>query len=107
MPQMKRVNVYQQFCNKQHVVLLATDIAARGLGEIIYALFLTNSQIRCFIDFPAVDWVLQLDCPSDANEYIHRCGRTARYRRDGESLLVLTPSQEAAMIEDLESKKIP
>lgn len=33
--EMKRVNVYQQFCNKQHVVLLATDIAARGLGEFL------------------------------------------------------------------------
>lgn len=60
-----------------------------------------------FSDFPAVDWVLQLDCPSDAKEYIHRCGRTARYRRDGESLLVLTPSQESVMIEQLKTERIP
>ena len=42
-------------------VLFATDIAARGL------------------DFPTVDWVLQLDCPEDVPAYIHRVGRTARY----------------------------
>ena len=32
-----------------------------------------------FIDFPAVNWVVQFDCPEDANTYIHRVGRTARY----------------------------
>ena len=42
-------------------VLFATDIAARGL------------------DFPTVDWVLQVDCPEDVASYIHRVGRTARY----------------------------
>jgi len=36
-------------------VLFATDIAARGL------------------DFPAVDWVVQADCPEDVAAYIHRC----------------------------------
>ena len=29
-------------------------------------------------DIPAVHWVIQLDCPEDANTYIHRAGRTAR-----------------------------
>jgi hypothetical protein len=42
-------------------VLFATDIAARGL------------------DFPSVDWVVQMDCPEDVACYIHRVGRTARY----------------------------
>ena len=41
-------------------VLFATDVAARGL------------------DFPAVDWVVQVDCPDDVATYIHRAGRTAR-----------------------------
>ena len=31
--QMKRMAVYDSFCQKQHVVLFATDIAARGLGS--------------------------------------------------------------------------
>uniref|UniRef100_A0A9J7WZ94 ATP-dependent RNA helicase n=1 Tax=Cyprinus carpio carpio TaxID=630221 RepID=A0A9J7WZ94_CYPCA len=56
--QMKRVEVYNDFVRKTSAVLFATDIAARGL------------------DFPAVNWVLQFDCPEDANTYIHRVGRT-------------------------------
>ena len=52
--QLRRMAVYDQFCAKQHAVLFATDIAARGL------------------DFPNVDWVLQLDCPEDATTYTHR-----------------------------------
>lgn len=53
-----------------------------------------------------MNWVVQLDCPESANEYIHRAGRTARYERAGESLLVLLPS-EVKMLEHLERKKIP
>ncbi|XP_067889816.1 probable ATP-dependent RNA helicase DDX10 [Heterodontus francisci] len=87
--QMKRVEVYNEFCRKKAAVLFATDIAARGL------------------DFPAVSWVLQLDCPEDANTYIHRAGRTARYKEDGEALLVLLPSEEKAMVKQLEEKKVP
>lgn len=60
-----------------------------------------------FIDFPEVNWVVQLDCPEDANTYIHRAGRTARYQKGGESLLVLLPSERNAMLEHLEEKKIP
>lgn len=58
------------------------------------------------IDFPAVNWVVQLDCPENANEYIHRAGRTARFQKSGESLLVLLPS-ELAILEQLKNKKIP
>lgn len=65
-----------------------------------------NLQIIFFSDFPAVNWVVQLDCPESANEYIHRAGRTARYERTGESLLVLLPS-EMKMLEHLQDKKIP
>ncbi|XP_051882604.1 probable ATP-dependent RNA helicase DDX10 [Pristis pectinata] len=87
--QMKRVEVYNDFCRKKAAVLFATDIAARGL------------------DFPAVNWVLQLDCPEDANTYIHRAGRTARYKEGGEALLVLLPTEEKAMVKQLEEKKVP
>ncbi|CAL8104403.1 unnamed protein product [Orchesella dallaii] len=89
MHQLKRMACYDEFCKKQAVVLFATDIAARGL------------------DFPAVDWVLQLDCPEDATTYIHRAGRTARFNQGGEALLVLLPSEETSMIEQLQSKRIP
>ncbi|KAJ6639002.1 putative ATP-dependent RNA helicase DDX10 [Pseudolycoriella hygida] len=85
----RRMAIYNEFCRKSKVVLLATDVASRGL------------------DFPIVNWVIQLDCPEDATAYIHRAGRTARHKAKGESLLVLLPSEEAAMVEELKSRKIP
>lgn len=54
MSQPRRLAIYEEFCSKQSAILLATDLAARGL------------------DFPKVDWVLQLDCPEDPQTYIHR-----------------------------------
>uniref|UniRef100_A0A8D8UE79 ATP-dependent RNA helicase n=1 Tax=Cacopsylla melanoneura TaxID=428564 RepID=A0A8D8UE79_9HEMI len=86
--QMRRMKIYEEFKRKSNVVLFATDIAARGL------------------DFPAVNWVVQLDCPETATEYIHRAGRTARYHKGGECLLFLLPS-ETNMLQHLEEKKIP
>ncbi|KTF80715.1 hypothetical protein cypCar_00016993 [Cyprinus carpio] len=59
------------------------------------------------LDFPAVNWVLQFDCPKDANTYIHRVGRTARYKEGGEALLVLYPSEEKGMIAQLQEIKVP
>ncbi|KAM9247679.1 putative ATP-dependent RNA helicase DDX10 [Leptosomus discolor] len=87
--QMKRMEVYTCFVRKKAAVLFATDIAARGL------------------DFPAVNWVIQFDCPEDANTYIHRVGRTARYKEGGEALLVLLPSEENGMVEQLAQRKVP
>lgn len=60
--QTKRMAIYFTFCEKKHGVLLCTNIAARGL------------------DFPKVDWVFQIDAPDQADIYVHRVGRTARYR---------------------------
>ncbi|XP_072558106.1 probable ATP-dependent RNA helicase DDX10 [Paramormyrops kingsleyae] len=87
--QMKRMEVYKDFIGKKAAVLFATDIAARGL------------------DFPAVNWVLQFDCPEDANTYIHRVGRTARYKEGGEALLVLLPTEEKGMVKQLQERKVP
>ncbi|KAF0304246.1 putative ATP-dependent RNA helicase DDX10 [Amphibalanus amphitrite] len=87
--QLRRMAIYDDFCRKQRAVLFATDIAARGL------------------DFPAVHWVVQLDCPEDANTYIHRAGRTARFQKGGETLLVLTPREEEGMVSQLQHRKIP
>uniref|UniRef100_F6ZEQ2 ATP-dependent RNA helicase n=1 Tax=Monodelphis domestica TaxID=13616 RepID=F6ZEQ2_MONDO len=87
--QMRRMEVYNEFVRKKSAVLFATDIAARGL------------------DFPAVNWVLQFDCPEDANTYIHRAGRTARYKEGGESLLILLPSEVKGMVHQLSQRKVP
>lgn len=86
--QLRRMEIYESFCRKTSAVLFATDLAARGL------------------DFPEVHWVIQADCPEDAATYIHRAGRTARYHRGGESLLLLLPS-EISMIDSLKEHKIP
>ncbi|PYH49514.1 RNA-dependent ATPase HCA4 [Aspergillus saccharolyticus JOP 1030-1] len=83
-----RLDITTRFSSAQHAVLFATDVAARGL------------------DFPAVDWVIQLDCPEDADTYIHRVGRTARYERDGRAVLFLDPSEEKGMLKRLEQKKV-
>ncbi|RAH73293.1 RNA-dependent ATPase HCA4 [Aspergillus aculeatinus CBS 121060] len=83
-----RLDITTRFSSAQHAVLFATDVAARGL------------------DFPAVDWVIQLDCPEDADTYIHRVGRTARYERDGRAVLFLDPSEEKGMLKSLEQKKV-
>lgn len=88
MHQLRRMDVYDEFCKKSNVVLLATDIASRGL------------------DFPTVNWVIQLDCPEDGVQYIHRAGRTARHTANGESLLVLLPSEEEGMLNELKKHKI-
>lgn len=60
-----------------------------------------------FSDFPAVDWVVQLDCPEDATTYLHRVGRTARLANVGQSLLILVPSEEDGMLNQLRAYKIP
>ncbi|XP_054730158.1 probable ATP-dependent RNA helicase DDX10 [Anastrepha obliqua] len=84
----RRIAIYNDFTRKSNVVLFATDIASRGL------------------DFPTVNWVVQMDCPEDATQYIHRAGRTARNQARGESLLVLTPFEEPGMIKELQSRNI-
>ena len=49
--QSARLTMYTQFTSSQHAVLFATDVAACGL------------------DFPSVDWVVQLDAPEYAETY--------------------------------------
>uniref|UniRef100_A0A336MAU9 ATP-dependent RNA helicase n=1 Tax=Culicoides sonorensis TaxID=179676 RepID=A0A336MAU9_CULSO len=87
--QHRRTTIYEEFVRKTNVCLFATDIASRGL------------------DFPVVNWVVQMDCPEDAKAYIHRAGRTARHKATGENLLVLLPSEEEGMLEELKTAKIP
>ncbi len=77
--QTSRMKSFVDFSTKRNgALLLTTDVAARGL------------------DFPAVDWVVQLDAPTDGTAtYVHRIGRTARMNRDGKALLLLLPSERA------------
>ncbi|KXN84023.1 ATP-dependent RNA helicase DBP4 [Leucoagaricus sp. SymC.cos] len=84
--QSARLTMFNKFTTTKHAVLFATDIAARGL------------------DFPSVDWVVQLDAPEDVETYIHRVGRTARYESKGKGMLMLCPSEEEGMKAVLEKK---
>lgn len=86
--QTARLTMYNKFISSKQAVLFATDIAARGL------------------DFPSIDWVLQMDAPEDADTYIHRVGRTARYESKGKGLLFLMPSEVEGMLAALERKKV-
>lgn len=86
--QAKRLEIYSRFTSSAHSVLFATDIAARGL------------------DFPSVNWVVQLDCPEDVDTYIHRVGRTARYNSKGKALLMLLPSEQEGFLARLKEKKL-
>jgi len=89
MHQDKRSEVFHAFCVRPKAcVLFCTDIAARGL------------------DFPAVDWVVQYDCPGDEAEYIHRVGRTARIGATGKALTMFLPSEQL-MIPLLQRRRIP
>jgi len=77
MSQDHRTNTFFQFVEAKSGILLATNVASRGL------------------DFPAVHWIIQYDPPVDPKEYIHRVGRTARAGLKGEALTFLQPSELA------------
>lgn len=87
--QTARLEITQKFSRAKHSCMFATDVVARGL------------------DFPAVDWVIQVDCPEDTDTYIHRVGRTARYEKSGRAVLFLDPSEEEGMLKHLEQKRVP
>ncbi|EFA78287.1 putative RNA helicase [Heterostelium album PN500] len=88
MKQWTRLEVFQNFSHFSEGTLFATDVAARGL------------------DFPEVDWVVQMDCPEDIQTYIHRVGRTARYHQGGKSFTVLLPSEKEEFTKLMDKQKI-
>ena len=84
----KRSTTFYTFSQKRNsVVLFATDLASRG------------------VDFPAIDWVIQLDPPEDISQYIHRVGRTARYKSDENNILFVS-EKENNFINELKIRKI-
>lgn len=78
-----RLSTYEKFSKNSVGVLISTDLASRGL------------------DFPAVEWVVQMDLPDSVESYVHRVGRTARMGKGGQSLLVVSPGPEEMFVERL------
>ena len=81
--QAERDEVMYQFKSGQIDVLVATDIVARG------------------IDIDDISLVVNFDVPRDAEDYVHRIGRTARADRDGEAI-TLVRGREIADFMDIE-----
>jgi ATP-dependent RNA helicase RhlB len=67
-PQRKRQSLLKQFQQGELPILVATDVAARGLH------------------IPEVSHVFNYDLPQDAEDYVHRIGRTARLGADGDAI---------------------
>uniref|UniRef100_A0A915KKB0 RNA helicase n=1 Tax=Romanomermis culicivorax TaxID=13658 RepID=A0A915KKB0_ROMCU len=72
MGQAKRLGSLNKFKAKDRSILIATDVASRGL------------------DIPHVDVVINFDIPSHSKDYIHRVGRTARAGRSGKAITFVT-----------------
>ena len=75
MTQIERTRSLLSFTKESRGILLATDVASRGL------------------DFPEVSMIIQYDAPMGPEEYVHRVGRTARFGRHGSALLFVSPAE--------------
>jgi ATP-dependent RNA helicase DDX5/DBP2 len=80
--QPERDRILDEFRRGSHPVLVATDVAARGL------------------DVKNVKYVVNYDMPNNVEDYVHRIGRTARAGAEGVSLSFFT-QQNAVLAEDL------
>jgi ATP-dependent RNA helicase DeaD len=75
-PKLERTAVMRKFRDGKLKLLLATDVAARGL------------------DARDVTHVVHVDPPFDAEAYLHRAGRTGRMGHSGTSVLILSPKRQ-------------
>ncbi|TID24382.1 ATP-dependent RNA helicase-like protein dbp8 [Venturia nashicola] len=85
LPQATRTSNLARFRASAARILIATDVAARGL------------------DIPSVEIVINYDVPRDPDDYIHRVGRTARGGRKGEGITFIG-QRDAQLIEAIEQR---
>ncbi len=88
--QSQRLSALKAFKSGKRAVLVATDIASRG------------------IDIDSVTHVINYDVPNVPEDYVHRVGRTGRAGKTGSAITLVTPIEEIAMreIERLTSQKV-
>jgi ATP-dependent RNA helicase RhlE len=89
--QVKRVDALKTFREGEHRILVATDIAGRG------------------IDIPGIEHVINFDIPENVEDYVHRAGRTARGRAKGIVATIAT-WQDLPMVRKIEEtlgEKVP
>ncbi|MEM6776741.1 MAG: DEAD/DEAH box helicase [Planctomycetota bacterium] len=79
MPQKVRERAIEQLKSSRLDILVATDVAARGL------------------DVPRISHVFNFDLPHDSESYVHRIGRTGRAGREGQAIIFLTNAQRARL----------
>jgi len=79
LPQSERMRTLDNFKSGAVRVLVASDVAARGL------------------DIPAVSHVFNFDVPRNADDYVHRIGRTGRAGREGEAVTLVAPDDKLAL----------
>ena len=82
--QMQREQTIRDFKNKKIRILVATDILSRG------------------IDIKGIEIVINYEVPHDAEDYVHRIGRTARADRTGEAITLIN-SKQVKNFMDIES----
>jgi ATP-dependent RNA helicase DeaD len=89
--QRRRETVLERFREKRVKVLVATDVAARGL------------------DVSGISHIVNYDVPEDPEDYVHRIGRTARMGQRGIAVTFVTPDQgdNLTAIEQLINREIP
>ncbi|WP_156889781.1 DEAD/DEAH box helicase [Planococcus lenghuensis] len=88
--QAKRLSVLKQFKSNKIDVLVATDVAARGL------------------DISGVTHVYNFDIPQDPESYVHRIGRTGRAGKKGVAVTLVTPREMGYLriVEDTTKKRM-
>ncbi len=89
--QPQRERALEGFTNGKYRVMVATDIAARG------------------IDVKDITLVINFDLPDNSEDYVHRIGRTGRAGRSGKAISFVTPPEKADVrkIEQLIRKTLP